>query len=100
MKVFASLAILATVVSAAPTTGKNRAPSPLDLKLEMLGNSAVKATLTNTGKNSLKVLRTGSILDSTTVEKAKVFDAANGEQSACGGGETGLPFPLSAIYGR
>lgn len=69
---FLSLLSLATAAMAAPSTGK-RAPSPLDVKLEMVGNSGVKATFTNTGSKSLKVFRTGTILDFAPVEKAHVF---------------------------
>lgn len=70
MKFLASLA-LATLAVAAPSS--KRAPSPLDVKLEASGNSAVKATITNNGKNDLKVLKTGTFLDSAPVEKAQVF---------------------------
>lgn len=71
MKVIAGLMALASLAAAAPSVEK-RAPSPLDLKLEMVGNSEIKATFTNNGKNNIKVLKTGSILDSAAVEKAKV----------------------------
>jgi hypothetical protein len=70
MKFLATLA-LATLAAAAPSAEK-RAPTPLDVKLEAAGNSAIKATVTNNGKKDLKVLKTGSILDTAPVEKAHV----------------------------
>lgn len=47
--------------------------SGLDVKLEMTGNTAVQATVTNLGSTALKVFKTGTILDETSVEKVKVF---------------------------
>lgn len=47
--------------------------SPLEVKIESVGNSAVKASLVNTGTTDLKVLKTGSILDEKAVEKAEIF---------------------------
>ncbi|KAI9151600.1 Neutral protease [Paramyrothecium foliicola] len=67
MKFLAGLT-LATLAAAAP----GKAPTPLDVKLEVVGNSEVKATVTNVGKNNLKVLKTGSFLDNAAVEKARV----------------------------
>lgn len=72
MKFAAGLAALATLAAAAPSG----APSPLDVKLEMAGNSQVKATITNNGKNNLKVFKVGTIFDNTSTEKARV--ATNG----------------------
>lgn len=69
---FLSLVSLATMALAAPSVEK-RAPTPLDVKLEMVGNSEVKATVTNTGKSNLKVFKTGTILDSAPIEKAQVY---------------------------
>ena len=75
MKFLAGLAALASLAAAAPHGG----PTPLDVKLEMNGNSAVKATITNNGKNNLKVLKVGTIFDTSAVEKATV--SANGTPS-------------------
>lgn len=69
MKFFSVLA-LASMAVAAPA---KRAPTPLEVKLEMVGNSEVKAVVTNTGKNNLKVFKSGTLLDDAPVEKAKVF---------------------------
>lgn len=76
MNTFMKFAALAALVAAAPNV-ENRGPSPFEVKLEMLGNSEVKATFMNKGKNNLKVLKTGSILDSSHVEKAKVFSSGS-----------------------
>ncbi|KAJ6787745.1 hypothetical protein PWT90_04004 [Aphanocladium album] len=68
MKFTTSLLTLASLAAAAPAGEE----SPLDVKLEMSGNSAVKATITNVGKENLKLLRAGSILDKLATEKAIV----------------------------
>ncbi|KAI9151255.1 metalloproteinase [Paramyrothecium foliicola] len=68
-------AVLASVASAASVDLAKR-DSPLDLSLELVGNTAVKAVLTNTGAEALKVLKTGSILDQLEVEKSVVFSGA------------------------
>lgn len=69
---FVPFVALASMALAAPSSEK-RDDSPLDIKIEMVGNSEVKATIVNTGSSNLKVLKTGSILDSAPVEKARVF---------------------------
>lgn len=74
MKFLAGFVALASMAAAAPNP--RGGPTPLDVQLEMAGNSAVKATITNNGKNNLKVLKTGTIFDSSAVEKATV--SANG----------------------
>lgn len=68
MKFVTGLAALATAVAAAPSAS----PSPLDVKLEMAGNSIVKATITNNGKQDLKVFKPNSILDNAPIEKATI----------------------------
>lgn len=75
MKFFAPLA-LASLAMAAPSSVQQRAPSALDVQLEMEGNSKVKAIITNNGKNGLKILKTGTFLDTAAVEKAKVFSGS------------------------
>ncbi len=69
MKFTTSLLALASLAAAAPTGGEE---SPLDVKLEMAGNSAVKAIITNVGKESLKLLKAGSLLDNVATQKAAV----------------------------
>ncbi|KAJ6781537.1 hypothetical protein PWT90_05024 [Aphanocladium album] len=73
MKFFTLAAALASVAAAAPSA----APSPLDIKIESAGNSGeIKATITNNGKDNLKIFKHGTIFDNAHTEKADV--AANG----------------------
>ncbi|KAF7543428.1 hypothetical protein G7Z17_g10740 [Cylindrodendrum hubeiense] len=73
MKLLAGLAF-ASLAAAVPVMDK-RASIGLDVELKMQGNSKVKAVITNNGKNSLKVLKSGTFLDTSAVEKAQVFSA-------------------------
>lgn len=69
---FATLALGATM-------GRVRLPkraSPLEVTIQELGNSGVKATVTNTGSEDLKLMTTGTILDSNAVEKAEIFNGS------------------------
>ncbi|KAL6791279.1 Deuterolysin metalloprotease family domain-containing protein [Trichoderma sp. SZMC 28013] len=68
MKFISGLIALAALASAAP----GKAPTPLDIKLEGAGNAEIKAVITNTGKNNLKIFKTGTILDSAPVEKVTI----------------------------
>lgn len=72
MKFIASLSSLVALVSAASVDLTKR-ETPFDLKIELVGNSEVKASLTNKGSEDVKVFKTGSILDDITVEKSRVF---------------------------
>lgn len=64
---FLTLAGLVAVAAAAP------APNPeLDVKIEMQGNSLVKAIITNNGKETIKAVNSGSILSKVPVQKATV----------------------------
>ncbi|KAI0200948.1 neutral protease 2-like protein [Astrocystis sublimbata] len=74
MKFLGNIALLASVVSAA-SMGKR--VSPLDVQIKKVGNSGLKATITNTGAEDLKVLKTGTLLDSAPVEKVHVFQGSN-----------------------
>ncbi|KAI0506078.1 neutral protease 2-like protein [Xylaria bambusicola] len=74
MKFLANLALLASLASAA-SMGKRS--QPLDIQIEQVGNSVVKATITNTGAEDLRLLKTGGLLDSAPVEKVKVFQGNN-----------------------
>ncbi|KAF4962730.1 hypothetical protein FSARC_9212 [Fusarium sarcochroum] len=73
MKLLAGLA-LASMAVAAPLVDK-RAPTPLNVELQLEGNSKVKAVITNNGKNNLKLLKVGTFLDTAPVERAQVFSA-------------------------
>lgn len=66
---------LATLALGARINIHKRA-SPLELSIESVGNSGVKASLTNTGSEDLKLLTTGTILDSQAVEKAEIFSGS------------------------
>ncbi|KAK2616679.1 hypothetical protein QQS21_000502 [Conoideocrella luteorostrata] len=68
MKLSAGIIALASLAAAAP----RGAPTPLDVKLEMIGNSKVKATIANNGKGNLKLLKLGTIFDQAAVQKATV----------------------------
>lgn len=68
MKFVTAISALATLAAAAPSGS----PSPLDIKLEMTDNNVVKATVTNTGKDNLKVFKPNSIFDKAPVEKVTI----------------------------
>ncbi|KAK1449971.1 metalloproteinase [Colletotrichum melonis] len=72
MKFLTGLSCFAAVASAV-VVDLNKRDSPLDVKIESTGNTAIKASITNTGASDLKVLKAGSILDKLAVEKAEVF---------------------------
>jgi deuterolysin len=73
-----SVAALASLTSALSLYG-----SPLDVSLEVSGNTEVKATIKNTGSEDLKLFKTGTFLDDSHVEKVEVFKS--GEQVAFDG---------------
>lgn len=79
MKVFTLASCLATLAAAASVDVAKRS-SPLDVKLEKVGNSAVKAVITNTGSEDIQILKTGSIFDELAVEKAEVFSGCKSPQ--------------------
>ncbi|XXH01980.1 hypothetical protein Hte_008344 [Hypoxylon texense] len=77
MKFTAGLSLFAAVASAISVDLAKR-DSPLDVKLEMIGNTAVKASITNTGATDLKVFKTGTFLDeNSATEKVAVYQGAN-----------------------
>lgn len=71
MKFVASLPCVAALASALVIDVSKR-DSPINVELEMVSNSEVKAKITNTGSEALNVFKTGSILDSRPIEKAAV----------------------------
>ncbi|KAF5670494.1 hypothetical protein FHETE_4401 [Fusarium heterosporum] len=73
MKLLAGLAF-ASMAFAAPLADW-RAPSPLNVELQLMGNSKIKAVITNNGKSNLKLLKVGTFLDTAPVERAQVFSA-------------------------
>ncbi|VUC23780.1 unnamed protein product [Clonostachys rosea] len=67
---FSSILSLASLASAAPYFHSNEgSPDALSVKLEMVGNSDVKASITNNGNSKLRLLKTGTILGNAPVEK-------------------------------
>ncbi|KAI0854861.1 neutral protease [Xylaria cubensis] len=76
MKFLAGATLLASVASAASIDNAKR-DSPLDVKIEMVGNSGIKASITNTGASDLKVFKTGTLLDTAATEKVKVYQGKN-----------------------
>ncbi|KAI1773070.1 Deuterolysin metalloprotease family-domain-containing protein [Hypoxylon cercidicola] len=77
MKFSAGISLFAAVASAISVDLTKR-DSPLDVKLEMVGNTAVKASITNTGATDLKVFKTGTFLDENTpTEKVEIYQAGN-----------------------
>ncbi|KAI0382489.1 Deuterolysin metalloprotease family-domain-containing protein [Hypomontagnella monticulosa] len=73
MKFTAGISLFAAVASALSVDLAKR-DSPLDVKLEMVGNTAVKASITNTGAADVKVFKTGTFLDeNAATEKVAIF---------------------------
>ncbi|KXJ86457.1 neutral protease 2-like protein [Microdochium bolleyi] len=68
---FLSFIALASMAMAAPSN-KKRADA-LDVTIEQVGNTEVRAIIRNNGVSNLKVLKTGTILDSSATEKVQVF---------------------------
>ncbi|KAI0977085.1 metallo proteinase [Xylaria arbuscula] len=74
MKAAAIASCFAALANAAAVN--RRGQSPLAVEIEQVGNSEIKASITNTGGATLRVLKAGSILDSSPVEKVKVAQNA------------------------
>ncbi|KAJ4394663.1 hypothetical protein N0V93_003882 [Gnomoniopsis smithogilvyi] len=53
-----------------------RRDTPLEVTVESVENSALKASITNTGSEPLRLLKTGSILDSAAIERAEIFSGS------------------------
>lgn len=71
MKFFTGLSLVASALAVRMDVTKR--DSPLKVEIQSVGNSAVKAIVTNTGSEAIKLMKTGSILDQTAVEKAEIF---------------------------
>ncbi|KAI0469340.1 neutral protease [Xylaria cf. heliscus] len=71
MKFASAVSALATAASAA-SVSIGKLVSRLDVKIEMVGNTGVKASITNKGAEDLKVFKTGSFLDKRPTEKVRV----------------------------
>lgn len=68
---FLSFVALASMAAAAPSNKKRAAA--LDVAIEQISNTEVRAIISNNGVNNLKVLKTGTILDDKPVEKVQIF---------------------------
>ncbi|CAG7564309.1 unnamed protein product [Fusarium equiseti] len=77
MKLLAGLAFASVAVAFPFPFWGQRAPTPLDVELQLQGNSKIKATITNNGRSNLKLLKLGTFLDETPVEKAQVYSASD-----------------------
>ncbi|KAK7705482.1 hypothetical protein SLS57_010016 [Botryosphaeria dothidea] len=75
MKFSAGLSLVLAATASATAINLNKRDTPLDVKLEMIGNSEVKATVTNKGLSALKLYKTGTILDKAPVEKVEINSA-------------------------
>ncbi|KAI0397188.1 neutral protease [Xylariaceae sp. FL0594] len=73
MKFSTAVSALASVASAASISiPKASQASPLDVRIKMVSNTGIKATITNTGSEDLKVFKTGTFLDKAPTEKVRV----------------------------
>lgn len=71
MKFLAGLSLIASALAARMDVTKR--DSPLKVDIQSVGNSAVKAVITNTGSEPIRLMKTGSILDKAAIEKAEIF---------------------------
>lgn len=62
-------------VAASAAVELNKRVTPLDVKLETLSNSEIKATVTNNGDKDLNLFIRNTFLDSASIEKAEVYSA-------------------------
>lgn len=72
MKFTAFVCLCASLASATPTT-LHRRDAPISVRLEMIGNTAVKAVITNNGPEDLKIFKTGTFLEDSATEKVEVY---------------------------
>jgi deuterolysin len=72
MKFLTGVSVFTTVVSAHNVIAP-RAESPFSVTIKLKDNSHVKASVTNKGPEDIKILKTGSVLDSTAIEKTDIY---------------------------
>lgn len=70
-----SLLLVSTLAAQSPKVHMPRA-SALDVTVESVGNSRLKAVVTNTGSQTLKLMKAGSILDDRAIEKAEIYSGS------------------------
>ena len=80
MKLLNLLSLAASALAVAIEVDKR--DSALAVSIEKASNTGLKATITNTGASSLKVLKAGSILDSSLVEKTEIFSGSKSPSSS------------------
>ncbi|KAK4209110.1 Deuterolysin metalloprotease family-domain-containing protein [Rhypophila decipiens] len=73
MKFFTGIALFGSMAAAVPAGVLVQRASPLKVNIDVSDIGNIKAKITNNGKTALKLLRPGSILDKTAVEKTSVF---------------------------
>ena len=84
MQLISALTLSALLsVASSSVVDLDRRDSPLALSLTVVGNTKVKAKLSNTGSSDLKVLSKGTFLDKAPVEKVRVFGASRIPAPAC-----------------
>ncbi|ATY65109.1 deuterolysin metalloprotease (M35) family [Cordyceps militaris] len=76
MKFLGPLALASMALATPRVWNTRKSSSPLDLRIEMDGNSKVRAVLTNRGDQDLRLLKTGTFLDEAPVEKAKIYTSS------------------------
>jgi len=72
MKFLPGIALFGSMAAAMSIDLTQRA-SPLGVEISVVDNANIQAVITNNGETVLKILKTGSILDSTAVEKSSIF---------------------------
>lgn len=72
---FFSAKLLALVALASPafSAAIERRTTGLDVKFEAIGNTEIKAVLTNTAGEDLKLYTAGTFLDKAPIRKANVY---------------------------
>ncbi len=66
------LSVLTGAASVSAVALRDVSKGQLDVTLQAVGNSQVKATVQNNGKDDISLLKPGSIFDSSAVQKVKV----------------------------
>ncbi|ORY04565.1 neutral protease 2-like protein [Clohesyomyces aquaticus] len=73
---FLTVVSLFALASAASAASVKRG-SPLDVQIQAIGYTTVKASITNVGQSAFKVFTSGSLLDSSPLEKVQVFQGGS-----------------------
>ncbi len=75
------LSVLTSAASVSAVALRDASTGQLAVTLQAVGNSQVKATIQNNGKEDISLLKPGSIFDSSAVQKVKV--TAGGKLTVC-----------------